>query len=210
MDVSPRGLWSRATQRPNFCGNGTIYYVGQPPSQCSQFASSQKALWFHIWWINGCNMSRRTVALETVSSYISVSAHCETARSLWFVLPLPGLSPVPTWSHVVYLVSFTWLETEYTVHEEMSFHVSRGFCASCRCTWTVLCCMYIIPLRLFGNTLFVFIHFCSLVCMFIFQQEKWTDLCRVWCRSVQYLLRNAPRGTGHGPVKFYICTVPYY
>lgn len=42
------------------------------------------------------------VALETVCSYISLSAHCELPCSLPFVTHLPNPSYVFTWSHVIY------------------------------------------------------------------------------------------------------------
>lgn len=119
MDMSPPGLWSRATDRPNFCSDRAIYYVGQPPGQCSQFDSCQKALWFHILWINGCIMSRCS-SWDSLS-YISLSAHFETPWSLRFVTHLPNPSYVFTGSHIVYLMSLNWIKHTHT----MGLHVSR-------------------------------------------------------------------------------------
>lgn len=112
--------------------------MGQPPGQCSQFASSQKALWFHILWINGCNMSR-------CSSWDSRRVPCG------FVTHLPNPSYVLTCSHIVYLVSFTWIKPEYAVHKLKCLHTClKSRCTSC--TLTVFNARH--AFEAFGNTLF--------------------------------------------------------
>lgn len=66
-----------------------IYGSEHSSSQCSQFASTQKALWVRVLWINDCNRPKyHSWDSQITYTYISLSAHCEVGCSPWFPMYL--------------------------------------------------------------------------------------------------------------------------
>lgn len=102
--------------------------MGQLPSQCSQFASSQKALWFHIFWINGCNTSRCS-SWDRQFIYL-------TGRSLWDGVT-PAVCDAPPKSILFFFFFYSphftscvlrWLKAEHMAGDvwEKCTYMSQG------------------------------------------------------------------------------------
>lgn len=96
--VSPSEFWDGGDTETWFLWDGTVYYVGQPPGQPSQFASQGHCDWSLV---NKCYYVQ--VWLLKKASYICPSAHFQRQRSLGIVTHLP------TWPtiYVVMMLNLT-------------------------------------------------------------------------------------------------------